>query len=95
MSQRFFRSDAATYEAVRLQLDAAWGHPNNVAETCIEPVATAPRDAGGMVVLAVQGDFCEWPAVAAMLPQLLASGVVQEITREQYEEAATSRRRMP
>lgn len=94
MTQRFFRSDAATYEAVRLQLDAAWGHPNAVAETCIQPASTAPRDADGLVVLAVQAEFCEWPAVATVLPSLLASGAVEEITEQNYRDAVASGHRL-
>lgn len=85
MSQRFFRSDAATYEAVRLQLDAAWGHPSNVATTCIDPAAVAPKDSAGRVLLAVLTDFCEYPAVAQALPSLLASGAVKEISEAEYQ----------
>jgi hypothetical protein len=82
---RFFRSDEATYEAVRLQLDAAWGHgPGTGTLTCYEPAATAPRDAQGRVLLAVHDEFCAYEAVAAMLPQLLASGAVAEITEAEY-----------
>lgn len=84
MNQRFFRSDAATYEAIRLQLDAAWGHPSNVAETCFQPLASAPRDSEGRALLAVLPEFCDYPAVASVLPQLLASGAVAEIDEATY-----------
>lgn len=85
MSQRFFRSDEATYEAIRLQLDAAWGHgPGTGTLTCYEPAATAPRDAEGRLLLAVHDEFCAYEAVAAVLPALLASGVVQEIDEQEY-----------
>lgn len=87
MGQRFFRSDDATYESVRQQLDAAWGHPNEKAETCVEPAATAPHDADGRVVLAVNEEFCAYQAVAHVLPMLLASGAVEEISAEQYAAA--------
>lgn len=87
MGQRFFRSEDATYEAVRQHLDAAWGHPNDQAKTCVEPAATAPHDADGRVVLAVNEEFCGYPAVAQVLPSLLASGAVEEITPEQYAAA--------
>lgn len=84
-SQRFFRSDAATYETIRLQLDAAWGHgPGTGTLTCFEPAATAPRDTQGRVLLAVLAEFCEYDAVAAVLPQLLASGAVEEISEATY-----------
>lgn len=85
MTQRFFRSDAATYEAVRLHLDAAWGNgPGAGTLTCYEPEATAPHDSSGRVLLAVNSEFCEYKAVSAMLPELLASGAVEEISEEVY-----------
>lgn len=89
MNQRYFRSDEATYESVRLALDAAWGHgPGTGTTTCYEPAATAPRDAQGRVLLAVLAEFCEYEAVAAMLPGLLASGAVEEIDQATYRDSA-------
>lgn len=84
MDQRFFRSDETTYEAVRLSLDSQWGHPSNIATTCFEPAATAPKDSRGRVLLAVLPQFCELAAVAEALPQLLASGAVEEISQAEY-----------
>jgi len=85
---RMFRSSAAVYEQVRASLDAAWGLPNGLGTaTCIEPADTAPRDGQGRVVLAVHDSFCEFPAVAELLPQLLASGAVEEITAAEYQAA--------
>lgn len=83
MSQRFFRiPSAAVYESTRLSLDAAWGHVN--AQTCVTPAASAPRDSLGRIVLAVNAEFCAYPAVAEVLPQLLASGAVEEIDAAAY-----------
>jgi len=83
---RYYRiTDDALYERVRLTLDAAWGHRAPV--TCVDPAATAPRDASGAIVLSVRAQFLAFPAAAAMLPQLLASGRVTEITREEYDAA--------
>jgi hypothetical protein len=88
MKQRYFRSDDATYEAIRLQLDAAWGHgPGTGTATCFEPVATAPHDGEGRVLLAVLDSFCEYEAVAAVLPGLLAGGAVEEIDEATYQAA--------
>ena len=85
---RFFRSTADVYEQARVALDAAWGLPNNLGTvTCIEPASTAPRDAQGGVLLAVNDEFCQYEAVAAMLPQLLASGAVEEIDEATYQAA--------
>lgn len=88
MIQRYFRtSDAALYEQVRLGLDAAWGHPTAGTVTCIDEAAVAPRDAQGRILLAVSAEFTEFPAAAAMLPDLLASGAVEEITAAEYQPA--------
>ena len=88
---RYFRCLAGdeAYEQIRLTLDAAWGHPNAETKTvtCFDPAAVAPRDSQGRIVLAVNADFVAYPAAAEMLPQLLASGAVTEITEAQYRAA--------
>lgn len=85
IQRRFFRiPDDATYEAIRGQLDDAWGHPDGVTATCVDPAAVAPRDALRAILLAVDVQFCGYPIAAQMLPQLLASGVVEEITEQTY-----------
>lgn len=85
-AQRYFRADAATYEAARLRVDAALGFPSAVAQTCISPAANAPRSATAVLV-AVRADLCAVPAVGVVLESLLSSGVVQEIGRAEYESA--------
>jgi hypothetical protein len=86
--QRYFRSTEQVYEAIRAQLDAAWGHaPGGGTETCYEPAVTAPHDPEGRVLLAVRAAFCEYPAVAELLPDLLAGGAVEEISESQYRAA--------
>jgi hypothetical protein len=83
---RYFRTaDAALYETVRLQLDAAWGH--NAPTTCIAPAAAAPRDSQGLIVLAVNDEFCTYSVVVDLLPQLLASVAVAEINEATYRAA--------
>lgn len=85
---RFFRSQPAVYEQVRVSLDAAWGHPSpNGTRTCIEPEPTAPHDAQGRVLLAVRNEFCSFSAAAEMLPQLLSIGAVEEISEATYRAA--------
>ncbi len=82
----FFRiTEDTVYEQVRLGLDAAWGH--SPPTTCVDPAAVAPRDADGNILLAVRAEFVAFDAVAALLPQLLASGVVEEITEAEYQPA--------
>lgn len=68
-------------------MDAAWGHVAPI--TCIDPAAVAPRDADGRIVLAVNDEFCEYPAAAQMLAYVLAGGAVAEITEAEYRAAVT------
>lgn len=84
MSRRYFAASPQVYEAVRAQLDALWGHPDGVTDTAFQPVALAPQDANGRALLAVWSSFCEMQDVAAMLPGLLASGSVSEITEQEF-----------
>jgi hypothetical protein len=82
---RFFRADAATYESVRTTLDAAWGLPNDKGTTtCFAPVAAAPHDAQGRVLVGLLPEWCTWEPAATLLPQLIASGAVAEITEADY-----------
>lgn len=84
---RFFRTaDLSLYETIRLQLDAAWGHPSADGQTvtCFDPADVAPHDSSGRVLLAVHAEFATWEPAATILPQLLASGAVEEITRADY-----------
>lgn len=84
---RYFRTaNTALYESIRLQLDAAWGHPSADGKTltCFDPVSVAPKDGVGRVMLAVHDQFCTWEPAATLLPQLLAAGVVEEITGAEY-----------
>jgi hypothetical protein len=83
---RFFATqDAELYEQTRLALDDAWGLPNDRGTaTCINPVAVAPRDSQGRVLLAVADEWCEWEPAGTILPQLLTSGAVVEIEAADY-----------
>jgi hypothetical protein len=90
---KYFRCDAgdAAYEQARLALDTAWGHPNAATKTttCIDPAAVAPRDADGRIVLAVNDEFCEYPAAQQMLAYMISGGAAEEITEGEYRAAAT------
>jgi hypothetical protein len=84
----FFRTaDADLYESIRLQLDAAWGHPSADGRTvtCYSPASVAPRDIAGRLLLAVRDEFATWEPAASLLPQLLASGAVEEIDASEYQ----------
>lgn len=84
---RYFRSTPAVYADICAQLDAAYGYPN--AETKTEralPLASdLPTDSQGRVCLAVSAEYCEYNLPAKLLPQLLAAGLVEEITAAQYQ----------
>jgi hypothetical protein len=84
---RYFRTDNdGLYESIRLQLDAAWMLPNNLGTaTCIPPAAKAQRDSQGRILLAAPLAFCEYPEVAALLPDLLSAGMVEEIDSATYQ----------
>jgi hypothetical protein len=88
---RYFRCLAGdeAYEQARLALDAAWGHPNaqTMTQTCIDPAALAPRDAAGRIVLAVNDEFCAYPAAEEMLGYMIGSGAAAEITEAEYRDA--------
>jgi len=87
LPKRYFRiPEDAVYESLRLQLDTAWGHPtpDGSTATCVDPAAVAPRDSLGRVLLCVRGEFAEYEPAASMLPDLLASGAVEEITADEY-----------
>jgi len=86
--ERYYSIEPAAYERTRLWLDARLGYgPGTGTMTCVAPLEAAPRSAAGRVLLAVWDFLVNVDAVAAVLPSLLASGVVQEITRAEYDEA--------
>jgi hypothetical protein len=85
MTYRYFAADPAVYEQVRIQLNAAWGLPNERGTaTCFLPASNAYADEQGRALLCVLAEWCEWPAVAAVLPGLLEDGVIEEIDGETY-----------
>ena len=87
---RFFASSPEVYETIRTTLDAAWGLPDNKGTTtCLRPAADigSPRDETGRVVVAVLSEWCGWEPAATLLPQLLASGAVEEIDAATYQAA--------
>lgn len=85
---RIFRASPETAESVRAALDAAWGYPNPdvQTETAFRPADKLPRDDEGRVYLRIANRYCEYEAVAAMLPDLLASGAVEEISEAEFRQ---------
>ena len=84
---RFFRVTLAVYEPTRLALDAVLGNPGPYAETCVRPVEQAPIDNQDRVYLAVLDTMFQWPQVQENVGELILSGLVQEITENEYRAA--------
>ena len=87
---RYFRASVAVYESICTQLDVAYGYPNEATKTqrTLPLAQELPSDAAGRVYLALNADYCEYILPSEMLPQLLASGAVEEITHADYRTAA-------
>lgn len=90
---RYFRSLPTVYESIRSRLDAAWGYPNDETKTltAIPPAAELPVDQQGRVYLAIDAAYCDYILPSQMLPELLASGAVEELTAAEYEAALPPR----
>lgn len=86
---RFFAAPEEAYEMVRTTLDSSWSLPNEKGtHTCIRPASdNPPRDAHGRIMVCVHSDWCNWEPAASMLPQLILSGLVEEITEAEYRAA--------
>ena len=84
---RYFRSTPAVYTGICSQLDAAYGYPNAETKTerALPLVSDLPADAQGRVYLAISAAYCDYILPSEMLPQLLASGAVEEVTAAVYE----------
>jgi len=84
--QRFFKSSPAVYSGVLANLDAAWGFPKQGFSHCFLPLNYAPQS-GGFAFLAIQSADADMEPAASMLPDLLASGQVVEVTAADYRAA--------
>jgi hypothetical protein len=83
---KYFRSTPVVYASICSQLDAAYGYPNAETKTerALPLAADLPTDAQGRVYLAVSAEYCDYNLPSELLPQLIAAGLVEEITAEQY-----------
>jgi hypothetical protein len=83
---RYFRATPAVYGSIGSQLDAAYGYPNAETKTLrtLPLAADLPADGQGRVYLAVDAAYCEYILPGEMLPQLLASGAVEEVDAATY-----------
>lgn len=84
---RYFRSTDEVLSQVNAQLDAAYGYPNAATKTAntLPVPSECPHDAAGRVYLAISAEYCQYNLPSEILPELLASGVVEELTAEQYQ----------
>lgn len=84
---RYFRSTPAVYAAICAQLDAAYGYPNAATKTerTLPLASDLPTDGTGRVYLAVSAEYCDFILPSQMLPELIASGAVEEIDAAAYE----------
>ena len=83
---RYFRSTDEVLSLVNAQLDAAYGYPNEATRTntALPPASECPHDSEGRVYLAVDGAYCDFILPSEMLPQLIDSGMVEEIDEQTY-----------
>jgi hypothetical protein len=83
---RYFRSTDEVLSLVNAQLDAAYGYPNEATRTntALPPASECPHDSEGRVYLAVDGAYCDFILPSEMLPQLIDSGMVEEIDEATY-----------
>ncbi len=86
MKTRYLRASPSVYAGVCQQLDAAYGYPNAETKTLrsLPLVSDLPSDGQGRVYLAVSADYCDYNLPSELLPQLIAAGLVEEITAAQY-----------
>lgn len=85
---RYFRATLAVYASICAQLDAAYGYPNadTKTERTLPLAADLPADSEGRVYLAVAQEYCDYILPGQMLPELLASGAVEEVDAAVYAE---------
>lgn len=86
---RYFRSNVSVYSDLSRQLDEAYGYPKPELKTeRVLPLASElPTDSDGRVYLSIAADYCDYAIPAQVLPQLLASGAVEEIDADAYRAA--------
>lgn len=83
---RYFRATPAVYASICAQLDEAYGYPNETGTLRTLPLAeTLPHDAQGRVYCNIPAYYCEYILPSEMLPQLIGSGAVEEVTAAVYE----------
>jgi hypothetical protein len=84
---RIFRTTPQAYEAIRAQIDAAFGYPYfsdaenpgvPTTESCMVPVESATKDADGNAYITLADEHSTLPQIAPALAALLADGTLTE-----------------
>ena len=78
---RYFRSTDELLSQVTAQLDAAYEYPNaeTKTNTALPHPSECPHDSEGRVYVAVDDAYCDFILPSQMIPQLIASGLVEEV----------------
>lgn len=89
---RYFVATPAVYNDICVQLDLAYGYPNEATKTqrTLPLPNELPSDNQSRVYLCISSEYCDYNLPSEMLPQLLASGAVTEITEAEYRAAVES-----
>jgi hypothetical protein len=86
---RIFRTSPQAYEAIRAQIDAAFGYPYfsdpenptvATTETCMPPVKSAITDADGNAYIALADEHSTLPQIAPALAALIADKTLIEVS---------------
>lgn len=83
---RYFRASLAIYAEICRQLDDVYGYPNPETKTerTLPLASELASDSQGRVYLGIEAELCEYIWPSQTLPQLLASGAVEEVSESQY-----------
>lgn len=86
---RYFRAAKSVYADICAQLDQAYGYPNAVTLTqrTLPLAGDLPSDNQGRVYLAVDSAYCDYDIPSRLLSELIAAGLVDELTAAQYAAA--------
>jgi hypothetical protein len=85
---RIFCASPQAYEAIRAQIDAAFGYPYfsdpenptvATTETCMPPVESATKDADGNCYIALADEHSTLPQIAPALAALIANQTLVEV----------------
>jgi hypothetical protein len=86
---RIFRTTPQAYEAIRAQIDAAFGYPYfsdpenptvATTETCMPPVESAITDTDGNCYITLADEHSTLPQIAPALAALIADKTIIEVS---------------